>query len=446
MRFCEKHIVRQILTGTVLLAGLWLGGCDRKQQAGPPPAAAEVAVVTVQPQKVELTTPLPGRTAAQLFAEIRPQVNGLIQKRLFTEGTDVKAGDVLYQIDPAPYQAAYNYSLANLDAARKTLERTHAAQAASAAGVMRQEATLSLAKINLQRMEDLFKDRAVSASDLDRAVTDVDVAEATLRAAQAQVNSDAAAMAEAEALIKQAEAAIETARINLAYTQVTAPISGRIGRSNVTEGAIVTAYQAILATITSLDPIYVDVTQSTTELNRLRRSLESGNLRRNGTNENQVKILMEDGTEYSTAGILQFQDVTVDPSTGSVVLRIMVPNPNGVLLPGMFVRAMITEGTSEQAILVIQQGILRTPKGDPYALIVDGENKVQQRMLTIQRAIGNQWLISSGLNPGDRVIVEGTQKIRPGAVVQAFPFEAGRQENTPEKAAPPSAATNELEK
>ncbi len=446
MLFRTRCIVRWILTGTVFFGGLWLSSCDRKQQAGPPPSAAtagitEVAVITVQTQKVELATELPGRTAAYLIAEIRPQANGLIQKRLFTEGTDVKAGDILYQIDPAPYQAAYNHALANLDAARKTLERTRAAQTASAAGVTRQEATLALAKINRQRMEDLFKDHAVSASDLDRAVTDVEVAEATLRAAQAQVESDAAAGAEAEAMIKQAEAAIETAGINLAYTQVKAPIAGRIGRSNVTEGAIVTAYQAVLATITSLDPIYVDVPQSTTELMRLRRSLESGNLSRKGDNGNQVKILLEDGTEYSAEGTLQFQDVTVDSTTGSVILRIVVPNPEGVLLPGMFVRTLVKEGSKEQAILIPQQTVSRDTKGNPVALVVNA-GKVEQRILSLDRTIGDQWLVTSGIAPGDQVIAEGIQKVRPGAEVTTVPFtDSPKPGEKPETTAQPAATT-----
>ena len=246
-------------------------------------------MVTVKPQPVVLTTELPGRTSAYLVAEIRPQVNGLIQKRLFTEGSDVKAGQVLYQIDPAPFQAALDNAAANLAAVQKTADRARAALAASIAGVTRQQATLELARTNRERFEEVFKDKAVSASQRDQAVTEAEVAEATLRAAEAQVESDRKAVAAAEAAIKQAEAALETARINLGYTRVTAPISGRIGRSNVTDGAIVTAYQPVaLATIQQLDPIYVDVPQSTTELLRLKRRLEDGRLNRDGTNQRKV--------------------------------------------------------------------------------------------------------------------------------------------------------------
>ena len=244
--------------------------------------------MTVQPQQIVLTTELPGRTSAYLVAEIRPQVSGLIQKRLFTEGSDVKAGQVLYQIDPAPFQAALDNAAANLAVMQKTADRARAALGASIAGVARQRATLELARTNRERFEEAFKDRAVSASQRDQAVTEAEVAEAALQAAEAQVESDRKAIAVAEAAIQQAEAALETARINLGYTRITAPISGRIGRSNVTVGAIVTAYQPVaLATIQQLDPIYVDVPQSTTELLRLRRSLEDGRLNHDGKNQQE---------------------------------------------------------------------------------------------------------------------------------------------------------------
>jgi len=248
------------------------------------------------------------------------------------------------------------------------------------------------------------------------------------------VESDRKVVAVAKAVIQQAEAALETARINLGYTKITAPISGRIGRSNVTDGAIVTAYQPIpLATIQQIDPIYVDVPQSTTELLRLRRNLRHGRLNQNGTNQNKVNLILEDGTAYPLEGTLQFRDVTVDPTTGSVILRVVFPNPEGVLLPGMFVRAVVKEGVSMQAIMIPQQAVSRDPKGNPIALIVDDAGKVQQRMLTLDRAIGNKWLVSSGLAPGDRLIVEGLQKVRTGASVKEVPFDAGSEKNSGER-------------
>ena len=222
---------------------------------------------------------------------------------------------------------------------------------------------------------------------------------------------------------------METARINLNYTHIVSPISGRIGTSTVTDGAIVTAYQpTALATIQQLDPIYVDVPQSTTELLRLQRRLEEGRLNRDGTNVNQVQLILEDGTKYPLEGTLQFRDVSVDPTTASVILRMVFPNPNGVLLPGMFVRAVVKEGVNDQAILIPQQAVSRDPKGNPVALIVNAAGKVEQRMLGLDRAIGDQWLVSSGLAPGDRVIAEGMQKVRPGAAVKAVPFDDSRKQ------------------
>ncbi|MCY2932056.1 MAG: efflux RND transporter periplasmic adaptor subunit [Planctomycetota bacterium] len=412
----------------VVFTALCLPGCERRQEA-PPPPVPEVAVVTVVPRPVVLTTELPGRTASYLVSEIRPQVNGLIQKRLFTEGSDVQAGQTLYQIDPAPFQAAHDNAKANLVAMQKAADRARAAVGASLAGVARQQATLALAKINRQRFEDLYKDKAVAASERDQAATDVAVAEATLLAVQAQVDSDRAAVAAAQAGIKQAEAALETTGINLAYTKVAAPIAGRIGRSSVTEGAAVTAYQPLaLATIQQLDPIYVDVPQSTAELARLRRNVKDGRLQSGGADQKSVKLVMEDGTAYPLAGTLGFREVTVDPTTASVILRIVVPNPAGVLLPGMFLRAIVEEGVNDQAILIPQQAVSRDPKGNPLALIVDDQGKVQQRGITTDRALGDEWLVTSGLAAGDRVIVEGLQKVRPGATAKTVPFGGGRKQ------------------
>lgn len=393
--------LRLIVALTVISAGLFAGGCDRQKQAGPPPVP-EVAVVTVQPQQVVLTAELPGRTCARLVAEIRPQVNGLIQKRLFTEGSDVKSGQTLYQIDPAPFQAA-------LDNAKASLARA--------------EANRPAIRLRVERYKELLADNAVSRQDHDDAV---------------------ASLKQADAEVELWKAAVESARINLGYTRVTAPISGRIGRSNVTDGALVTAHQATaLATIQQLDPIYADVPQSTTELLRLRRRWEDGRLNPNGTNQKKVKLLLEDGTAYPLEGTLQFREVTVDPTTGSVILRAEFPNPDGVLLPGMYVRALVQEGVNEQAILIPQQTVARDPKGNPSVLVVDAEDKAQMRPLTLERAISDKWLVSEGLAIGDRVIVEGIQKVRPGASVKVVSLEGGGKEGTDHaKTAQPAVKSN----
>jgi len=383
-----------------LLGGLSLGGCDSRQQS--PPPVPEVVTVNAQPQRLVLTTELPGRTSAYLVAEIRPQVNGIIQKRLFPEGSEVKAGDVLYQIDPAPFHAA-------LDSARAALGRS--------------EANLPTIRLRAERYRGLLSEKAVSQQDYD---------------------DKEAALKQAEADIEYWKAAVETARINLGYTRVTAPIAGRIGKSNVTDGALVTAYQALaLATIQEIDPIYVDVPQSTSELLRLKRRLEEGHLNQDGPNQKKVKLTLEDGAAYPFNGTLQFRDVTVDPTTGSVILRVVFPNPEGVLLPGMFVRAVVKEGINEHAILIPQQAVSRDPKGNPVTLIVDGEGHVQQRMLTLDRAIGDKWLVSSGLSPGDRVIIEGMQRVRPGASVSVVPFNDGPKDGAePKNTAQPSIESN----
>ncbi len=389
---------RWTLALAALASLLMLGGCERgnaqQQQAPPPPP--EVATVTIEPQRVELTTELPGRTSPYLVSEIRPQVNGIIQKRQFREGSDVKAGQLLYQIDPAPFQVA-------LDSARASLGKA--------------QANLPSIRLRAERYKELLVDKAVSRQDYDDA---------------------AAAVEQAKAEIEYWKTQVEAARINLGYTQVNAPISGRIGRSSVTDGALVTAYQAAsLATIQQLDPIYVDVTQSSAELLRLKRNLETGQLSADGKNGRAVRILLEDGTPYPLEGKLQFRDVTVDPATGSYTVRIVVPNPEHLLLPGMFVRAVVQEGIAEQAILVPQQGVSRNPKGESIALVVDEAGTVQQRILTLNRAIGDQWLVSSGLSAGDRVIVEGMLNVRPGAVVKDVSLD--NKQTTPE--APNTDAT-----
>ena len=340
---------------------LLITGCSKRD--GLLPQGPEVDVVKMRPERVVITTELPGRTAAFLIAEIRPQVSGLIQKRLFTEGAEIKAGQLLYQIDPASFQAAFDKAKANLPALQ----------------------------LRAERYKEALVDKAVSQQEFD----------------------------DADAAFKQAQAELETAKINLGYTGVVSPINGRIGASSVTEGAIVTAYQSIpLATIQQLDPIYVDIPQSTTELLRLQRSLEGGSLNHDEASQNKVKLILDDGTVYPLAGALQFQDITVDPTTGAVILRVIFPNPKGVLLPGMFVRAIITEGINDQAILAPQQAVFRNPKGEAYIWIVTSENKIQQRMLTLDKAIGDKWLVSSGLNAGDRVVIEGIQKIKSGTSVK----------------------------
>jgi membrane fusion protein (multidrug efflux system) len=429
--------VKFIAGAGVLVAGLMTSAC-RSEQVASPPAVPEVAVVTVNPEQTVLTTELPGRTSACLVAEIRPQVSGIIQKRLFEEGSDVRAGKVLYQIDPAPFQAAYNNADANLNGARKAAERARAALEASIAGVARQRATLELARTNRWRYEELFKKNVVSALQRDQAVTEAEVAEATLRTNEAQVKNEREAVAVAEAAIQQAEATTETARINRGYTDVVAPITGRIGKSNVTVGALVTAQQSVaLTTIQQLDPIYVDVTQSTTEVLRLRSRLEEGRLHNSG-DQSKVGLILEDGRTYPQKGTLQFRDVTVDPTTGAVTLRVIVPNPKGYLLPGMFLRAVLQEGIHHDAILIPQKAVSRDPMGNPIALIVDSEGKVAQRVLTLDRAVGHRWLVVSGLAQGDRVIVEGIQKVRPGAAVKVVPFqEGGTSGAAPEKTTQP---------
>jgi membrane fusion protein (multidrug efflux system) len=359
----------------------------------------EVATVTVARQQVLLTTELPGRTSPYRIAEIRPQVNGLIQKRLFTEGSDVKAGQELYQIDPAPFQAA-------LDNAKAALGKS--------------EANLPAIRLRANRYKEALADKAVSRQDLD----DAD-----------------AALKQGQADIAYYQAMVETARINLGYTRVVSPISGRIGKSSVTDGAIVTAYQPTpLATIQQLDPIYVDVPQSTTALLQLQRRLKEERIKHDGTGQNKVQLILEDGTAYALEGTLEFRDVSVDPTTGSVILRAVFPNPNDVLLPGMFVRAVVKEGVNDQAILIPQQAVARSPKGDPVALIVGAGGRVEQRMLSLDRALGDQWLVASGLTPGDRVIAEGAQKVRAGAVVKEVPFDGAQK--PPAKTAQPARSSN----
>ncbi|MGE6687332.1 efflux RND transporter periplasmic adaptor subunit [Stutzerimonas stutzeri] len=347
---------------SVFAMAVFLAGCQ-EEAAPPAQQKPQVGVVTLQAEPFAVTTDLPGRTSAYRIAEVRPQVNGIIQKRLFTEGSDVKAGQQLYQIDASVYEA--------------TLKSA--------------QASLASSKSLADRYADLVKDQAVSKQAYD----------------------------EARAASLQAEAELERARIDVRYTKVLAPISGRIGRSAVTEGALVSNGQAQeLATIQQLDPIYVDVTQPARDLLALRRDLAEGRLQKTGENAAKVTLMLEDGSDYGHEGKLEFSEVTVDPGTGSVTLRAVFPNPDKVLLPGMFVHAQLVAGMKSEAILVPQQGVTRNAKGEPTAMVVNAENKVELRQIKTERAVGNRWLVGDGLQPGDRVITEGLQFIQPGIEVE----------------------------
>ncbi|MBA4246110.1 MAG: MexA family multidrug efflux RND transporter periplasmic adaptor subunit [Pseudomonas sp.] len=353
------------LVSAIAVALLSLGGC---KEASAPQAqqAPEVGVVTLQAQPFALTTEVPGRTSAYRIAEVRPQVNGIIQKRLFTEGSEVKAGQQLYQIDPATYEAAFKSA----------------------------QATQLSAKSLADRYKLLVADKAVSQQAYD----------------------------EARAAGLQADAALEQARIDLRYTKVMAPISGRIGRSAVTEGALVSNGQAnAMATIQQLDPIYVDVTQSSKDLLRLRRDLADGRLQKASDSAAKVALKLEDGSRYAHEGTLEFSEVAVDESTGSVTLRAVFPNPDHLLLPGMFVHAELLSGVKENAILAPQQGVTRNQRGEPTAMVVGADDKVELRVLKADRTAGNTWLVEDGLQEGDRLITEGLQFVQPGAEVKAVP-------------------------
>jgi membrane fusion protein (multidrug efflux system) len=373
-------------------------GCQSKvaptaRVAGPP----EVATVTIAPESVLLTTELPGRTSAYLVAEIRPQVSGIIRSRKFKEGAIVTAGELLYEIDPEPYQAALNQAKASL--------------ATAEAELVTAEANLPAIRSREMRLRDLVAVHAVAQQDYDDA-------SAALRQAEA-------ALATRKAAVEISRAAVETARINLSYTPIKSPITGRIGISNVTVGALATAYQAVpLAVVQQLDPIYVDVVQANADLLRLRRRLQSGSLKQTGS-ASRVKLTLEDKSVYPLEGSLEFRDVTVEPTTGTVTLRMVFPNPKQELLPGMFVRAVVQEGVNDKALMVPQQGVTRDNKGNPVGLVVGKDGKVEQRALELDRAIGDKWLVTGGLAAGDQLIVEGMQNVRAGAQVRAFPFKPG---------------------
>jgi membrane fusion protein, multidrug efflux system len=368
---------------------------------GMPPGGftPQVTVVTLKAQPVTLTRELPGRTNPYLVAEVRPQVSGIVKKRLFTEGALVQAGQPLYELDDAIYRA-------QLDSAQASLSKA--------------QATLAAAKLAADRTRELIKTDAVSAQDNDNAI---------------------AAFGQAQADVSGAKAAVANAAVNLAYAHLVAPISGRIGKSAVTQGALVTADQtAAMATVQMLDPIYVDVNQASSEWLKLKQEIDSGRAQ-SGAAESPVKIVLADGRTYAHTGRLQFADVTVDPTTGDFSLRAIVPNPNGELLPGMYVRAIVDEGVLPQGVLAPQQGILRDPKGNASALVVSAQGKVEPRAVKATRTIGDQWLIDEGLAAGDRLIVEGLQKVQPGMAVKAVEASEGVA-GTPATAEPDAKANS----
>ncbi|WP_437615969.1 efflux RND transporter periplasmic adaptor subunit [Erwinia sp. V71] len=355
-----------------MLTVVTLASCDRPPMP-PQSSVPEVGIVTLATTSVPLTSELPGRTASYRVAEVRPQVGGILQKRLFEEGSMVQAGQVLYQIDPAPYRA--------------TLAKA--------------EASLESARLLAQRYEKLVKTSAISQQDRD----------------------------DARSSWLQAKAEVDSAKIDLGYTSITAPISGRIGRSSVTQGALLTANQTdALATIQQLDPIYVDIPQSSTSLLKLQDEFAAGHLKKDEQQQAEVRLLLDSGREYPHTGRIRLSEVTVDESTDSVIIRAEFPNPEGRLLPGMFVRAKLQEGIRENALLVPQRGITRDPTGQASALIVGEDNKVIRKLVITERVVGNQWLISEGLESGDRVIVDGTQNARPGSEVRIASPEMQKQE------------------
>lgn len=393
--------VRALLLGSIVLSLATSSACgDAAPEGGPPGGMQEmpppeVSVVTIGAHRVALMTELPGRTAPFLVAEVRPQVGGLILKRLFTEGADVKAGDPLYEIDPASYEVALSMARANLQ---------------------RAEAGLTTSSSRSRRYEALADGDAVSKQERDEASGGVRTSKA-----------DVAAM----------RAAVEAAKLDLERTKVPSPIAGRVGRSSAMPGTLVSPYQTSLVTVQQLDPIYVDITRSSVEVLRLKRALASGQVAKpgDGSEAAKVTLMLEDGTPYPHEGKLEFADVSVDPGTGAITLRAVFPNPDNDLLPGMYVRAMLEEGFKDNALLVPQQGVTRDPKGNAVALVVTKEGMVEPRILTVDRTIGDQWLVTAGIAAGDQVIVEGLQKVRPGAPAKPVPYDP----NAKPGGAPPGA-------
>ncbi|MFC5458926.1 efflux RND transporter periplasmic adaptor subunit [Massilia niabensis] len=358
------------------LASLFLAGCGKTEAPAPSQAAPAVTVVTLQAQELTLTRELSGRVTPSLIAEVRPQVGGIVTKRLFVEGEMVKAGQPLYQLSDPLYEADV---------------------ASASAALGRARATLRQAELNARRSAELVEIDAVSRQDNENAQ---------------------AALAQAKADVGVAQAALQRSRVTLSYARIDAPIGGHVGKSTVTAGALVTASQpAPLTVVQRLDPLYVDVTQSSSELLQLRQEMSAGKVT---TADNlPIQILLEDGTPYAHKGKLAFADVTVDQTTGSYTVRAVVPNPEGLLLPGMFVRAKLGDGVRPDAILVPQQGVARDPRGNATVMVVNKAGKVEARQVVVNRAVGNQWLVDQGLMAGDRVVIEGAQKIKPGISVTA---------------------------
>lgn len=394
----RRHTPAIALSLIVIL--LLLSGCG-DPPGGPPPAEGmpEMAVTTVRTQPIVLTKELPGRTVPYLIAEVRPQVGGIVQSRKFQEGAEVKAGETLYQIDPAAYQASYDNAVAALGKAN---------------------ATLRTARLKADRYRELVADAAVSRQDNDDA---------------------ASALGEARADVAAEKANVESARINLAYAKVDAPISGRIGKSSVTPGALVTASQSTaLATIQQLDPIYVDVTQPSASLLKLKQAMARGELAKTGDGAAKVKLLLEDGSAYPLEGRLEFSDITVEQSTGAITVRAVFPNPHADLLPGMYVRAVLQEGVQKDGLLIPQRAVARNSAGKPVAYVVGPDNTLQLRTLETERTMGDQWVVRSGLEPGDQLVVEGLPRARDGEKVKVVPWQsAARTALTPTPTAPQAA-------
>jgi membrane fusion protein (multidrug efflux system) len=362
------------------LTALGLSGCGRGHKDAKAPPPPEVGVVTIQTEVVAMTTELPGRTSPFAISDVRPQIAGIIQARLFQEGATVKAGQPLYQIDPAPYQASFDQAKAQLAYAQANLRTT---------------------RLKAERYADLVKINGVSKQESDDA---------------------AAAYGQAAALVAEDAASLESARINLGYTRIASPITGRIGTSSFTQGALVTTGQTnALTTVQTLDPIYVDIVQSTSDLLKLRRALAKGALSDAGPASTTIKLTLDDGTAYAPEGQLKLTDVTVDQTTGSVTLRAAFPNPDAILLPGMYVRAIVPQGSDPTALLAPQRGVTRDPSGKATAMIVDSEGKAQSRDIETGRMIGNRWLVTKGLSAGDRVIIDGLQNIKAGQPVTVTP-------------------------
>lgn len=371
---------RKPLFVSVIATSILLASCGDAGQSAPDAMQQQVmtvGVVTIKAQNVDLTTTLPGRASAFRVAEVRPQVTGILEKRLFDEGSMVTAGQQLYQIDAAMYEAEL---------------------ASAQAEIARANAVLKSTKSRFERSKELLADNAISQQDFDEAE---------------------ASYLQAEAQLKVAQANLARAELNLEYTKVKAPISGQIGRSQLTEGALLSVGQAQpLTTITQLDPIYVDISQSTSDYLRLQQLIATGRIVTDANNRAQVTVRLGEDSDFSTTGELLFNEVTVDPQTSAITLRARLANPDHIVLPGMFVRAEVATGSLQNAILAPQAGVTRDPRGRAIAFVVDKDNKIQQRYLEVDRTIGSNWIVTSGLTAGDKIVVEGLQKIQPGMPVK----------------------------